>query len=94
MTTDGLVTRQAAAELLGVQEGEVDDAVKAGTLTEVYARSTPEASLEAFILGADVDHLLGGGNERMNAAIRAQASRGRRQPGETVNDHIRRRGAR
>jgi len=94
MTTDALVTRKDAAAALGILESEVADAVAGGTLREVYHRSTPEASLESFIVGADVDRLLGGANGAMNAAIRERAFRGRRRPDETIDMYLRRRGAR
>ena len=92
--TDPLVTRRDAATALGVQEGEVDDAVKSGQLTEVYARSSPEGALETFVLGSDIDTLLSGSNSAMNRAIREKAFRGRRQPDETLDAYLRRRGAR
>jgi len=92
--TDPLVTRQAAAQLLGIQEGEIAAAVESGDVREVFHRASPEAALESFIVGADIDRLLSGSNSAMNRAIRAKVATRQRQPGESVNDHFRRRAAR
>lgn len=54
---DALQTRQQAAEVLGLQEGELDEAISAGELRVVYHRPAPDAPLESYVLGEDVRRL-------------------------------------
>jgi hypothetical protein len=58
-----LLTNQEAASLLGVLEGEIGQAIEAGTLRKVYHRQSADAPLEAYVLTADV-----------RGAIRARAN--------------------
>lgn len=51
---DALLTRQQAAALLGVQEGELDAAIAEGHVREVWHRAAPEAPLASYVLAADV----------------------------------------
>ena len=53
-----LLTNQEAASLLGILEPEVGQAIEAGTLRKVYHRENPEASLEHYVLAADVHNMI------------------------------------
>lgn len=54
-----LVTTEAAAETLGIDEAEVAELLKSGELRRVWHRAgnDPEASLDIFVLGSDVKRI-------------------------------------
>jgi len=66
-TADALVSPRAAAELLGIEEGEVGQAVAAGELRAVWYRPAahPDAALTSYILGEDVRRMAHENDPRM-----------------------------
>lgn len=54
-----LVTTEAAAETLGIDEAEVAELLESGELRKVWHRAGNDsaAELEAFVMGADVKRL-------------------------------------
>lgn len=54
-----LVTTEAAAETLGIDEAEVDELLKTGELRKVWHRAgnSSDAPLDSFVLGSDVKRL-------------------------------------
>jgi len=54
-----LLTAEAAGEALGIDEAEVAELLKTGDLRKVWHRAgnDPEASLDIFVMGADVKRL-------------------------------------
>lgn len=54
-----LVTTETAAETLGLDEAEVAELLDSGELRRVWHRAgnDPEASLDIFVMGADVKRL-------------------------------------
>lgn len=54
-----LVSMEAAAEQLGLDEAEIDELLKTGELRKVWHRAgnDSEAPLDIFVMGADVKRL-------------------------------------
>ena len=78
-----LLTSQEAARALGVEEGELAPSIAEGTIRQVFYRqkNNPEAALESFLLGADIQTML----EDLDP--KALAARVPRKGGGTVETH-------
>ena len=57
--TNDLLSTEAAAETLGLDEDEVAELLESGELRRVWHRAgnDPEASLDIFVMGSDVKRL-------------------------------------